>query len=308
MKTYDNICSLVGNTPLIRLNNYCKAAGIDAEIYAKAEYFNPAGSIKDRVALEMIEDARSSGRLKAGATIIEPTSGNTGIGLAFAAAALGYKAIIVMPENMSEERKKLTAAFGAQLVLTDAKLGMAGCVEKARELNENTPGSIIAGQFENPANPAAHFKTTGPEIFRDTDGTVDVLVAGIGTGGTITGTGKYLKSKNPDIRIIGFEPESSPLLTAGKAGPHKIQGIGANFIPEVLDLSVVDEILTVSDEDAYRTAKQLNAKEGLFVGISSAAALCAACRLTEREEYRHKKIVVIFPDGGSRYISTPDFI
>lgn len=308
MNTYENICSLIGNTPLIRLPNYCKSENIETDLYAKVEYFNPAGSIKDRVAFEMIKDAEEKGKLSPGSTIIEPTSGNTGIGLAFVAAALGYKAIIVMPENMSEERKKLTKAFGAELVLTDASLGMSGCVKKANELNLELPGSIIAGQFSNPANPAAHYKTTGPEIYRDTDGKVDVLIAGIGTGGTISGTGKYLKEKNPEIKIIGFEPASSPLLTQGSSGPHKIQGIGANFIPDTLNMDVIDEILTVTDEDAYAAAKLLTKTEGIFAGISSAAGLCAAKEICKRKEFKNKNVVVIFPDGGTRYTSTPDFI
>lgn len=308
MKIYSNYSELIGNTPLLRMSRFEEQNSLGAEIYAKLEYFNPAGSIKDRVALEMIESAEKDGTLRKGSVIIEPTSGNTGIGLAAIAAARGYKAIIIMPDTMSEERKKMMSAYGAELILTEGKKGMAGCIEKANEIKENTPGSIIAGQFSNPANPTAHIKTTAPEIWESLDGKVDVFVAGIGTGGTITGNAKFLKEKNPDIRIVGVEPASSPLITKGDAGAHKIQGIGANFIPEILDMSLVDEVIAIGDADAYAYAKQAVRSEGVFVGISSGAALCAAASLAMREEMKGKRIVVILPDSGSRYLSTPDFI
>ena len=308
MNIYENLSELIGNTPLVKLSRFAKEYGIQANIYAKLEYFNPAGSIKDRVAFEMIDAAEKDGTLKEGSVIIEPTSGNTGIGLAAIAAAKGYRAIIIMPETMSEERKKLMKAYGAELILTDGAKGMAGCIEKAEELKASLPGSIIAGQFVNPANPAAHVKTTGPEIWADLDGKVDAFVAGIGTGGTITGNGRYLKEKNPEIKVVGVEPASSPLITEGKAGAHKIQGIGANFVPDILDMSVVDEVMAISDEDSYKFAQAVVKSEGIFVGISAGAALCGAVKLAKREEYKGKNIVVIFPDGGDRYLSTPDFI
>ena len=308
MKIYNNLSELIGNTPLMRMSRFGALHSLNGEIYAKLEYFNPAGSVKDRVALEMIESAEKDGTLTEGSVIIEPTSGNTGIGLAAIAVAKGYKAVIVMPDTMSEERKKMMAAYGAELILTDGAEGMAGCIRKAEEIRNNTPGSIIAGQFVNPANPAAHIKTTAPEIWDALDGEVDVFVACIGTGGTVSGNAKFLKEKNPDIRIIGVEPASSPLITQGKAGGHKIQGIGANFIPEILALELIDEVLTVSDEDAFEFARQAVRSEGVFVGISSGAALCAAVQIAKRDDMKGKKIVVILPDSGSRYLSTPDFI
>ncbi len=308
MKIYNNMTELIGNTPLMRMSRFEALHSAGAEIYAKLEYFNPAGSVKDRVALEMIEAAEKDGTLTEGSVIIEPTSGNTGIGLAAIAVAKGYKAIIVMPDTMSEERKKMMAAYGAELILTDGAEGMAGCIKKAEEIRSNTPGSIIAGQFENPANPAAHIKTTAPEIWDALDGDIDVFVAAIGTGGTISGNAKFLKEKKPDIKIIGIEPSASPLITQGRAGKHKIQGIGANFIPEILARELIDEIITVSDEDAYEFARQAVRSEGVFVGISSGAALCAAVQIAKRDEMKDKKIAVILPDSGSRYLSTPDFI
>ena len=308
MKIYENLSELIGKTPLLKLNRFGEAYGLKANIYAKLEYFNPAGSIKDRVAFEMIDAAEKEGTLKEGSVIIEPTSGNTGIVLAAIAAARGYRAIIIMPDTMSEERKKLMKAYGAELILTEGEKGMAGCIEKAEELKASLPGSIIAGQFVNPANPVAHVKTTAPEIWDDLDGNVDAFVAGIGTGGTITGSGKYLKEKNSDIKVVGVEPASSPLITEGKAGSHKIQGIGANFVPDILDMDVVDEVMAITDEDSYRYAQAVVKTEGVFVGISAGAALCGAVQLAMREEYSGKNIVVIFPDGGDRYLSTPDFI
>ena len=308
MKIYNNLSELIGNTPLMRMSRFGALHSLNGEIYAKLEYFNPAGSVKDRVALEMIESAEKDGTLTEGSVIIEPTSGNTGIGLAAIAVAKGYKAVIVMPDTMSEERKKMMAAYGAELILTDGAEGMAGCIRKAEEIRNNTPGSIIAGQFVNPANPAAHIRTTAPEIWDALDGEVDVFVACIGTGGTVSGNAKFLKEKNPGIRIIGVEPASSPLITQGKAGGHKIQGIGANFIPEILALELIDEVLTVSDEDAYEFARQAVRSEGVFVGISSGAALCAAVQIAKRDDMKGKKIVVILPDSGSRYLSTTDFI
>ncbi len=308
MKIYNSVCELIGNTPLLKLNIIKEKHGLNADIFAKLEYFNPAGSIKDRVALEMIEAAEADGTLKDGSVIIEPTSGNTGIGLAAIAAAKGYRTVIIMPDTMSEERKKLMSAYGAELILTEGAKGMAGCIEKAEEIKKENPNSIIAGQFVNPANPTAHIKTTAPEIWDALNGRVDVFVAGIGTGGTISGNGRFLKEKNPDIKIVGVEPASSPLLTEGRAGAHKLQGIGANFVPEILDRDVIDEIIAVSDEDAYAFAKDVAKCEGVFVGISAGAALCAATRIAEREEMKGKNIVVIFPDGGGRYLSTPDFV
>lgn len=303
MKIRNSVTELVGGTPLLRLGKTEKKYGACAEIDAKVEFFNPAGSIKDRVGYNMVIEAEKDGRLKPGGTIIEPTSGNTGVGIAMTAAARGYKAVMVMPESMSVERRMLLAALGAELVLTDKDKGMQGSVEKARQLAEEIPGSIIAGQFENPANPQAHYETTGPEIWEDTDGTVDILVATFGTGGTVSGIGRYLKEKNPDIQIVAIEPAASPLLTGGKAGPHKIQGIGANFIPEVLDRSVIDEILTVTDDDALDTMKELARSEGLLVGVSSGAAVYGAVQVAARLENAGKRIVVILPDTGERYLS-----
>lgn len=308
MKVYNNFSELVGKTPLMRLNNFEKMHDLKAEIYAKLEYFNPAGSIKDRVALEMINSAEADGTLKKGSVIIEPTSGNTGIGLAAIAASRGYRCIIIMPDTMSEERKKMMAAYGAELILTEGSKGMAACIEKAEEIRSSTPGSIIAGQFTNPANPTAHIKTTAPEIWDDLDGEIDTFVAGIGTGGTITGNAKFLKSRKDDIKIIGIEPASSPLITQGTAGAHKIQGIGANFVPEILETNLIDEIMTVTDAQAYSFAAEVAKCEGIFVGISSGAALSAAVEVAKRDGMNGKKIVVIFPDGGGRYLSTPEFI
>lgn len=304
---YNSVEELVGHTPLLRLSGFAKKYKAEAEIYAKLEAFNPAGSAKDRVALEMIEDARKSGRLKPGSVIIEPTSGNTGVGLAAMAASKGYRAVIVMPDSMSMERRNLLKAYGAELVLTEGARGMAGAVEKAEELAEKIPDSMVAGQFTNPANPAAHYKTTGPEIWEDTDGQVDIFIASIGTGGTLSGTGKYLKEKNPAVRVIGVEPADSPLLTKGYACPHKIQGIGANFIPETLDMDVYDEVLTVESEDAFAAGRDMAGTEGILVGISSGAALCAAVAVSRRPENAGKKIVVLLPDTGERYLSTEMF-
>lgn len=303
MKIYDSVTELIGNTPLMRLHSLEDKSGAKAEIIGKLEYFNPAGSVKDRVGWNMILDAEASGRLKKGGTVIEPTSGNTGVGIAMVAAARGYKAVMVMPESMSLERRKLLSALGAELVLTPAAEGMQGSVDKARELLNEIPGSIIAGQFENPANPRAHELTTGPEIWEDTDGDIDIFVSAFGTGGTVTGNGRYLKSKNPDIKVIAVEPASSPLITEGKSGPHKIQGIGANFIPENLDRGVVDEFITITDEDALDTMKELAVNEGLLVGVSSGAAAKAASIIAARPENEGKKIVVILPDTGERYLS-----
>lgn len=308
MKIYNSFSDLVGRTPLLKLNNFCKKNGLEAEIYAKLEYFNPAGSIKDRVALEMINAAEADGRLQKGGAIIEPTSGNTGIGIAAIAASRGYRAIIIMPDTMSEERKKIIKAYGAELILTDGAKGIAGCVEKAEEIKNSLSGSIIAGQFVNPSNPEAHTKTTAPEIWDDLDGEIDAFVAGIGTSGTICGNARFFKEKNPGIRIIGVEPASSPLLTQGKSGAHKIQGIGANFIPEIINRDLIDEILTAGGDEAYSFAHQIAESEGIFVGISSGAALFAATEMAKRKYMKGKKIVVIFPDGGERYLSTPDFI
>lgn len=303
MNIKNTVTELIGKTPLMRLNKMEKIFEAKGEMIAKIEFFNPAGSIKDRVGYKMIEDAEADGRLKPGGTVIEPTSGNTGVGIAMTAASKGYRAVMVMPESMSIERRTLLKALGAELVLTDKDKGMSGSVEKARELAEEIPGSIIAGQFENPANPQAHYETTAPEIWEDTDGSIDILVATFGTGGTISGIGRYLKEKNPNIRIIAVEPAASPLLSEGKAGPHKIQGIGANFIPDVLDRDIVDEIITVSDEDALNTMKKTAEEEGLLVGISSGAAICAAGRTAARRENAGKRIVLILPDTGERYLS-----
>ena len=304
MKIYKSADTLIGSTPLLELCNIEKEVSAKAKILAKLEYFNPAGSVKDRVGLAMLNDAEKSGRLKKNSVIIEPTSGNTGIGLAAVAAARGYRLIIVMPETMSEERKMLMRAYGAELVLTDGSKGMSGAIEKAEELASEIPESFIAGQFVNPANPKAHFDTTGPEIFSDTDGKIDIFVAGVGTGGTITGVGQYLKSKNPDIKIVAVEPLSSPVLSKGTAGAHKIQGIGAGFVPEVLDTAIYDEIIAVSNEDAINTSRMIGKSEGVLVGISSGAAAYAAIELARKEENINKNIVVLFPDGGDRYLSS----
>lgn len=305
MKIYNSIEELIGKTPLLALNNFAK--GLPASIIAKLEYLNPAGSAKDRVARAMIADAEAKGILKKGCTIIEPTSGNTGIGLAAIAAAKGYRTVIVMPETMSEERKLLMKAYGAELVLTDGKKGMKGSIEKAEELAASIPDSFIPAQFENPANPAAHRMTTGPEIWQDTDGKVDIFVAGVGTGGTITGAGEYLKAKNPEIKIIAVEPAASPLLSKGVAGAHKIQGIGANFVPTILNTYIFDEIIPVEAEAAFAAGRRIAREEGILVGISSGAALYAAEMLAKREENRGKNIVVLLPDTGDRYLSTEMF-
>ena len=304
---YTSVSQLIGGTPLLELCNIEKAEGLSARILAKVEGMNPAGSAKDRVGLSMIEDAEKKGLLKKGSTIIEPTSGNTGIGLCCVAAARGYHCIIVMPDSMSVERQKLMTAYGAQLVLTPGARGMAAAIAKAEQLQKEIPGSMIAGQFVNPANPDAHYRTTGPEIWADTDGAVDIFVAGIGTGGTITGTGRYLKERNPNVKIIGMEPADSPLLTTGKAGPHGIQGIGANFVPEILDLGVVDEILTCPLEGAYDFGRRLGREEGILAGISSGGALWAAMEVAKRPENAGKTIVVLLPDSGERYLSTAMF-
>ena len=303
MKIKNTVTELIGGTPLLRLHKMEEKFGAQAEMIAKVEFFNPAGSVKDRVGYNMVIEAEKEGRLKPGGTIIEPTSGNTGVGIAMTCAARGYKAIMVMPESMSVERRTLLKALGAELVLTDKDLGMQGSVDKAKELLEEIPGSIIAGQFENPANPQAHYETTGPEIWEDTDGQVDILVATFGTGGTVSGIGKYLKEKNPDVKVVAVEPAASPLLSEGKAGPHKIQGIGANFIPDALDQTVIDEIVTVSDDDALDTMKEIACTEGLLVGVSSGAAVYAAGQVAARAENAGKRIVVILPDTGERYLS-----
>ena len=306
-KIYTSADQIVGHTPLIELTHIEKEFSLEAKILAKLEYFNPAGSIKDRVAKAMLDDAEASGKLKAGATIIEPTSGNTGIGLASVGAARGYKVLIVMPETMSVERRQIIKAYGAEIVLTDGSKGMKGAIEKAEELAKTIPDSFLAGQFINPANPKAHYLTTGPEIWEDTDGKVDYFVAGVGTGGTVTGAGKYLKEKNPAVKVIAMEPATSPVLSTGKAGPHKIQGIGAGFVPEVLDTKVYDEVLTVENDRAFELGKLIGRKEGFLVGISSGAALSAAIEIAKRPEAKGKTIVVIFPDTGDRYLSTPLF-
>jgi cysteine synthase A len=298
---------LIGNTPLLELSNYERKHGIEAAVIAKLEYFNPAGSVKDRAALAMIEDGEKNGRIKPGATIIEPTSGNTGIGIASIAAMKGYRAILTMPETMSVERRNLLKAYGAEIVLTEGTKGMRGAIEKAEELQKEIKGSVILGQFDNPANPRIHRETTGPEIWADTDGKVDVFIAGIGTGGTITGAGEFLKSKNPDIRIIGVEPAGSPILSGGKPGPHGIQGIGAGFVPVILNTEIYDEIIPVENNDAYETGKEIAKTEGILVGISSAAAVWAAKKVAKRPEFKGKRIVVLLPDTGDRYLSTPLF-
>jgi len=306
-RIYTSAAQLVGRTPLLELGNIAKGQGIEARILGKLEYFNPAGSVKDRIAKAMIEDAEARGVLKPGSVIIEPTSGNTGVGLAFIAAARGYRLLIVMPETMSVERRQLMKAYGAELVLTPGEKGMKGAIEKANELAAQIPGSFIPGQFENPANPAIHKATTGPEIWEDTDGRVDVFVAGVGTGGTITGAGEYLKSKNPDIRIVAVEPAASPVLSKGCAGLHKIQGIGAGFVPKVLNTGIYDEVIAVENEDAFAASRLIARSEGVLVGISSGAALWAALQVARRPESKGKTIVVILPDTGERYLSTPLF-
>ena len=307
MKIYEKITDLIGGTPLMKLTNYSKQNNLDATIYGKLEYFNPAGSVKDRIAKAMIDDAEAKGLLKPGAVIIEPTSGNTGIGLAAVASSRGYKIILTMPATMSVERRNLLKAYGAELVLTDGAKGMKGAIEKAEELAKETPNSFIPSQFTNAANPAAHIATTGPEIWNDTDGKVDIFVAGVGTGGTVSGVGKYLKSQNPNVKVMAVEPAGSPVLSKGTAGPHKIQGIGAGFVPKTLDTEIYDEIIAVENEDAFKTGRTLARKEGLLVGISSGAAVFAATELAKRPENKGKIIVALLPDTGERYLSTPMF-
>ena len=306
-KIYTSADQLIGKTPLLELAHIEKDLDLKAKILAKLEYFNPAGSVKDRIAKKMIDDAEASGKLKPGSVIIEPTSGNTGIGLAAVAAARGYRIIIVMPETMSVERRQLMKAYGAELVLTEGAKGMKGAIAKAQELAAQTPDSFIPGQFTNPANPSAHRATTGPEIWNDTDGTVDTFVAGVGTGGTLTGVGEYLKSQNPNVKVVAVEPAGSPVLSKGVAGAHKIQGIGAGFVPDTLNTKIYDEIITVENEDAFATGRELARKEGLLVGISSGAAVWAAAQLAKRPENQGKRIVVLLPDTGDRYLSTPMF-
>ncbi|MCQ2613886.1 MAG: cysteine synthase A [Treponemataceae bacterium] len=306
-KIFTSVDQLIGHTPLLELSNIEKEFGLEAKIYAKLEYFNPAGSVKDRVAKKMIDDAEASGKLKKSSVIIEPTSGNTGIGLASVATARGYRIIIVMPETMSVERRQILKAYGAELVLTEGAKGMKGAIAKAEELAKEIPDSFIPGQFVNPSNPQAHIETTGPEIWEDTDGNVDWFVAGVGTGGTVTGVGKFLKSKKADVKVAAIEPAGSPVLSTGNAGPHKIQGIGAGFIPDVLDTKVYDEIVRVADADAFATGKLIGKKEGVLVGISSGAALWAALQIAKRPESKGKNIVVLLPDTGDRYLSTPLF-
>lgn len=307
MKVYERITDLIGGTPLLKLTDYEKEKALEATIFAKLEYFNPAGSVKDRIAKAMIDDAESKGILKPGSVIIEPTSGNTGIGLAAVAASRGYRVILTMPETMSIERRNLLKAYGAELVLTEGAKGMKGAIAKANELASETPDSFIPSQFTNPSNPAIHRSTTGPEIWQDTDGKVDVFVAGVGTGGTVTGVGEYLKSQNPNVKIVAVEPAGSPVLSKGTAGPHKIQGIGAGFVPDTLNTSVYDEIITVENEDAFETGRTLARKEGLLVGISSGASVFAATVLAKRPENKGKIIVALLPDTGERYLSTPMF-
>ena len=307
MKTYDTITDLIGSTPLLKLNRFAAAENLGAEVYAKLEYFNPAGSVKDRIAYAMITDAEKNGALKPGSVIIEPTSGNTGIGLASVAAARGYRIIIVMPETMSVERRQLMKAYGAELVLTEGAKGMKGAIAKAEELAKEIPGGFIPSQFTNPANPAVHEATTGPEIWEDTDGKVDIFVAGVGTGGTVSGVGRYLKSKNPNVKVVAVEPKTSPVLSEGKAGPHKIQGIGAGFVPETLDTKIYDEIITVDNDDAFATGRRIARTQGVLVGISSGAAMWAAIQLAKRPENKGKNIVVLLPDTGERYLSTAMF-
>ena len=304
---YRGFLDLIGNTPLVEVANLEKAYNLKAKVLVKLEYRNPAGSVKDRIAQAMIEDAEKKGILKEGSVIIEPTSGNTGIGLAAIAAAKGYRAILIMPETMSVERRNILKAYGAEIVLTEGSKGMKGAIAKAEELAKEIEGSFIPGQFDNPANPKVHYETTGPEIWRDTDGKVDAFVAGVGTGGTVTGTGKYLKEQNPDVKVVAVEPASSPVLSQGKAGAHKIQGIGAGFVPKVLDTAVYDEIITVENDDAFAASKELTKKEGILTGISSGAALYAALQLAQRLEFEGKTIVALLPDSGDRYYSTPLF-
>ncbi|MEA4816076.1 MAG: cysteine synthase A [Lachnospiraceae bacterium] len=306
-KIFTSADQLIGKTPLLELTRLEKKYDLKAKLLSKLEYFNPAGSVKDRIAKAMIEDAEVSGKLKPDSVIIEPTSGNTGIGLASVAAAKGYRLIIVMPDTMSVERRQLMKAYGAELVLTEGAKGMKGAIDKAEELANETPNSFIPGQFVNPANPAVHRSTTGPEIFEDTDGQVDIFVSGVGTGGTLTGVGEYLKSKKPDVKIVAVEPSASPILSAGMAGAHKIQGIGAGFVPDVLNTSIYDEIITVSNEDAFATGKEIGKEEGVLVGISSGAAVWAAIQIAKRPENKGKTIVVLLPDTGDRYLSTPLF-
>ena len=307
MRIFDSVLELVGNTPLLEAGNLERGLGLEVRILLKLEYLNPAGSVKDRIAKAMILDARERGLLQEGAVLIEPTSGNTGIGLASMAAALGYRLILTMPETMSVERRNILKAYGAEIVLTDGALGMTGAIDKAKELAREIPNSFIPGQFENPVNPRTHLETTGPEIWRDTDGMIDLFVAGVGTGGTITGVGRFLKEKNPKIQVVAVEPSDAPVLSGGKAGPHKLQGIGAGFVPEVLDMECYDEILTIGSEEAYSSAKELAKKEGILVGISAGAALAAAVKLAKRPENSGKTIVVFLPDSGDRYYSTPLF-
>lgn len=307
MAVYNNVTELIGKTPILKLNNFAKAESVDANIFAKLEYFNPAGSVKDRIANAMISDAEAKGELKPGATIIEPTSGNTGIGLASVGTAKGYKVILTMPETMSVERRNLVKAYGAEVVLTEGAKGMKGAIEKANELKDATPGAVILGQFVNPANPKAHYETTGPEIWADTEGKVDAFIAGVGTGGTLSGVGKYLKEQNPDVKIFAVEPETSPVLSEGHGGAHKIQGIGAGFVPDTLNTSVYDEVIPVPNEAAFETGNKIAKTEGILVGISSGAAVWAAEQLAARDEFKGKNIVVLLPDTGDRYLSTDLF-
>ena len=307
MTVYKAISDLIGNTPLVELTHIEEKEGLDSRVVAKVEFFNPAGSVKDRIAKKMIEDAEKAGKIKPGATLIEPTSGNTGIGIASVAAAKGYKAIMTMPETMSVERRNLLKAYGAKVVLTDGKTGMKGAIAKAKELAAAIPNSFIPSQFENPSNPQAHYESTGPEIWKDTEGKVDIFVAGVGTGGTVSGTGKYLKDQNPNVKVIAVEPATSPVLSQGYAGPHGIQGIGAGFVPNTLDTSVYDEVFTVTNEQAYETGRLIAHNEGMLVGISSGAATYAAIQIAKRPENKGKTIVVLLPDTGERYLSTPMF-
>ena len=307
MKIYESVTELIGNTPLLEMKNLEREEKLKAKVLVKLEYFNPAGSVKDRVALSMIADAEKNGRIRPGATIIEPTSGNTGIGLAAVAAARGYKAIFVMPETMSIERRKLLLGYGAQIVLTEGSKGMSGAIEKAAELEKETENAIVLGQFVNEANPEAHYRTTGPEIWKDTDGKVDIFIAGAGTGGTVTGVGRYLKEKNPDVEVIAVEPSGSPVLSGGKAGPHGLQGIGAGFIPQILDTGIYDKVNPVKEEEAYAAARLLAAREGILVGITSGAALYTALQEARKMENEEKVIVALLPDTGERYLSTPLF-
>ena len=307
MTVYKAISDLIGNTPLVELTHIEEKEGLDASVVAKVEFFNPAGSVKDRIAKKMIEDAEKKGLIKPGATLIEPTSGNTGIGIASVAAAKGYKAIMTMPETMSVERRNLLKAYGAKVVLTDGKAGMKGAIAKAKELAATIPNSFIPSQFENPSNPQAHYESTGPEIWKDTEGKVDIFVAGVGTGGTVSGTGKYLKNQNPNVKVVAVEPATSPVLSEGHAGPHGIQGIGAGFVPNILDTSVYDEVFTVTNEQAYETGRLIAHNEGMLVGISSGAATYAAIQIAKRPENKGKTIVVLLPDTGERYLSTPMF-